>query len=246
MAHIDTTPTSTPARRRWRRRPRLAAILAGGLAAATLVAAGPTQALDPSGTGPRNPKNFGFPHYYTDDAGRALQLCVDGSGRCDFAKRSSLQPPEGEAFYFVATATLRAPGINLDVEWALEAAWAGRKPFVFDRLRIRGHVNAAGTYNFNTPYGRVRVTAADPVEDRNVNFTQDVGSRGSFRQAARSPRAHITEFMVSDKAFGKYLGNPGARSTATVGGKAATLSVTGPAGRATTDKFFVMGKRAHP
>jgi hypothetical protein len=246
MALIDTPPTSTRlARRRWRR-PRLAAILAGGLAAATLVAAGPTQALDPSGTGPRNPKHMGFPNYYTDDAGRALQLCVDGSGRCDFAKPSTLKPPDGEAFYFVATATLRAPGINLDVEWALEAAWAGRKQIVFDRLRIRGHVSAAGTYSFDTPYGPATVRAANPVEDRNVNFTQDIGSRGSFRQAARSPRAHITEFMVSDKAFGKYLGNPGARSTATVGGDAATLSVIGPAGSATTDKFFVMGKRAHP
>lgn len=224
-----------------------AALLTAGVLGATLVVVSPTQALDRAGVGPRNPKHFGFPNYYTDDAGRALQLCVDGTALCARAKVATLKPVAGEAFYYSATATLRAPGINLDVEFALEAAWAGRtRQIVFDRLRVRGHAAAAGTYNLSTPYGPVSVRAADPVEARNVNFTRDVGCACSFRHAVTSRNAFITEFMVAGNASGRYLGNPNIRSTATLGGAPASLSVTGPAGSATTDRFAVMGKKANP
>jgi hypothetical protein len=193
---------------------------------------------------------MGFPAYYTDDSGVALQMCDDGTARCGRASNRTLRPPEGENFYWMATADMRSPGLQISIEFAAEAAWATRKaPVTFDRLRIRGHADAAGTYTVTHPYGTTTVRAITPDEQRNIDFTQDVGCGGrncDFRKMTNSPRAHITSWIRSTSAPRGYLGNGVRATTATVAGDPASVSIIGPAGSASTNRFVVMGKKANP
>jgi hypothetical protein len=137
-----------------------AATLAALLAASTLASMAPAQALDAAGVGPRDPSQSGFPAYYTDDSGVALQLCVDGSANCGGATLASdgaggagvNVAPDGEGFWWMATTSLSAPGVDVDIEVAAEAAWLdARTPISFDRLRIRGHSDV-GDVTVTTPY----------------------------------------------------------------------------------------------
>ncbi len=186
----------------------------------------------------------GFPAYYIDDGGSAMQLCLNGRPICGPTKLSDLTPPDGEAFYWSATAELRSPGIDVTVDFALEAAFAGQRPLVFDRLRIRGHVSQAGTYTITHPYGTTTVRAADPSEQRNVNFTRDIGCapgpRGlcSFKSATQG---RITSFLKQVGAPRGYFGNPNRFRPVTSG---ASVRISGPAGSDSTDRFAVMGKKA--
>lgn len=240
--------------RRAQRRAGFTAVLAMLLGAPLLAFVGPAQAVDPDGVGPRDPEQRSFPAYYTDDAGTVLQLCDDGSANCLLARPRDLAPPEGEAFYWVATGELTAPGIDLNVEFAIEAAWLDGQQQVFDRLRIRGHVDEAGTYTLTHPYGTTTVEAADPVERRNVNFTEDVGcepvagARCDFAALATSPDAHVTTFLQSTDPPAGYLGRGEVAGPATIGedGLPASMSVAGPAGTAATTDFAIMGKLANP
>jgi hypothetical protein len=248
----DNRSTTTAARRqRSALRARLLALLALTLAATpALTLLGPAEALDPAAVGPRDPGQHGFPAYYTDDSGIALQMCDDGTAACGRATDRTLAPPNGENFYWMATADMRSPGLDVSIEFAAEAAWATRKaPVTFDRLRVRGHANVAGNYTVTHPYGTTTVTAGDPVEQRNINFTEDVGCAGAncdFTRMASAGAAHITSWIISDTAPPGYLGNGARAATATMAGDPASVSVTGPAGSASTDRFVVMGKRAIP
>lgn len=229
-----------------------AATLSLALAAAALAAMAPSQALSPTGVGPRDPSRAGFPAFYTDDSGVALQLCVDGSLRCGGATVKSDGAggpgvgvaPDGEGFYFLATTTLTTPTLTLDVEFAAEAAWAAPgKPITFDRLRFRGHSDVAGPISVTTPYGTFTVNAGDPAQQVNINRTQDVGCGGAscdFSLMTTKVNAHITNWITSTTAPAGYIGNSVSSTPATVGGVPATIS----AGGASTDRWVVMGKVA--
>lgn len=231
-------------------RSRLILVLSLLIAAPVLTVVGPAVALDRQRVGPVDRLQRGFPAYYTDDAGMALQLCDDGRASCLLARPRDLAPPEGEQLYWAAFAELSSPGIELSVEFALEAAWLGREQVVFDRLRVRGHVDRAGTYTLLHPYGQTTIEAESPVEDRNVDFTEDIGceplpgGRCRFRQAAGDPRAHITTWLRQTDAPRRYMGNPEDPSRVT-GGRRQSVTVSGPAGVASTAQFAVLGKRAN-
>lgn len=253
----DTRSTRKVAVRRPRSviRGRLLAVLALTIAAAPALAVlGPAEALTPAGVGPRDPGQRGFPAYYTDDSGVALQLCDDGTAACARATDRTLTPPNGENFYWMATADMKTPGatpaLEVSIVFAAEAAWATKNnPVTFDRLRIRGHASLPGTYTITHPYGTTTVRAIDPAEQRNIDFTQDVGCGGrncDFAAMTTSPRAHITSWITSTAAPPGYLGNGVSARTATVAGAPASVSISGPAGSASTDRFVVMGKRANP
>jgi hypothetical protein len=233
------------------RRPAIFTAASVLLAVPALVLVGPAQALNPAGVGPRDPGQFGFPSFYTDNVGTALQMCDDGSGNCLGANNASLTPGDGENFYWMATSTLTAPGIDLSVEYALEAAWlTPTTPITFDRVRIRGDVAQAGDYTLTTPFGTTHTITADaPTEQRNLNFTEDIGCGGSPCDfAAAAGTAHITDFLVNTTRPAGYLGNAATEGPATVGigGPVASNTVTGPSGTATSTNFAVMGKLANP
>jgi hypothetical protein len=135
----------------------VAAFAALVLGAAMLTIGGSASALNGRRTGPLD--NRGFPAYYVDDAGRAVQMCDDGSAICQGANRGDLVAPDGEALYWSALTTLRTRRGPLEVEFALEASFEGQRPVVFRRLRIRGHLGRRGRYILHHPYGNLPFTA---------------------------------------------------------------------------------------
>jgi len=229
-----------------------AATLSALLAATALAVMAPSQALSSTGVGPRDSTRAGFPAYYTDDSGVALQLCVDGTVKCGRATLRSdgaggpgvAVGPDGEGFYFVATSSISEPGLSLDIEFAAEAAWMTRtQPMTFDRLRIRGHSDTAGDIDVDTPYGIFTVTADDPIEQRNVNFTEDIGCVGNpcrFRDMTNVPGVHITSWITANNPPAGYVGNGVTAQPANVAGAPATIS----AGGASTDRWVIIGKKA--
>jgi hypothetical protein len=231
-----------------------AATLSVLLAATAIAAMAPSQALDSAGVGPRDSTRAGFPAYYTDDSGVALQLCVDGTAKCGNATLKSdgaggdgvAVGPDGEGFYFVATTTLTEPGpagFDIDIEFAAEAAWLSRtQPMTFDRLRIRGH-SGQGDLTVNTPYGTFTVPAGPVTDVRNINLTEDIGcplAPCDFRRMTTNPLGHITSWITANAAPAGYLGNGVTAQPANVAGAAATAGV----GTTTTDRWVIVGKKA--
>jgi hypothetical protein len=231
-----------------------AAALSALVAATALAAMAPSQALDSTAVGPRDSTRAGFPAYYTDDSGVALQLCVDGTAKCGNSTMKSDGAggpgpgvgPDGEGFYFVATTSVSAPGLDLDIEFAAEAAWMSRtQPMTFDRVRIRGHSASAGDIPVDTPYGTFTVTADAPTAVRNVNFTEDIGcaiAPCDFRRMTTNPLAHITSWITAVNPPAGYLGNAVSEQPATlgVGGPPATVT----AGGGSTSSWVIQAKLA--
>jgi hypothetical protein len=149
----------------------VAALVACMLGATLLSISGSATALDGRRIGPLD--NRGFPSYYVDSVGRGVQMCDNGTAFCQGVRAGALTPPEGEAFYWSALAPIRTGRGTLDVEFALEAAFAGQRPIVFSRLRIRGHLDRRGLYTLHHPFGNVKFRATRPAQDRNVNMTID-------------------------------------------------------------------------
>jgi hypothetical protein len=177
-----------------RRRTVFLLLVVGTVVATVMAAAVPTYSLNTRRTGARDDR--GFPLYYTDDRGQALRLCEDGSAHCIRAVPEDLAAPDGEALYWSASTTLHSKRGPIDVEFALEAAFgdAGR-PVVFDRIRVRGHLNQKGRYILLHPYGRMRFRAITPREQRNVDVTHDrncsVARKGPLpRQHRQLPPGH--------------------------------------------------------
>jgi hypothetical protein len=248
-----TSGGGTRVRNTWgrgRRRLRIAGAVGGALALGVglLAVTGPAQALNMSKTG--GPDASGFPTHYTDNSGVSLQLCVDGSANCGLATRiddGAGGPgvdvaPDGEGFYWMATATVNTPRGAIDVEFAHEAAWAAvGQPIVFERTRIRGDL-PPGRYTLQHPYGSTQFTA-DGAGARNVNFTDDLPcglAQGAFCAAK------LTNFLRSTSAPVGYLGN--ATSATTVTGGTARNSLVLRAANGTvigrTSRFVVMGQLA--
>jgi hypothetical protein len=222
------------------KRSALLLLVSGIVIAAIVAAALPSQGLGRAGA--RDDR--GFPTYYKDNRGLALRLCEDGTGRCLGASRGDLVPPEGEAFYWMATATIHSKRGPLDVEFALEAAFAGTRPIVFDRIRIRGHLNKKGAYILGHPYGANRFRAITPREQRNVDMTQDRSCH--LRRQARCGGL-IDNFLRARVAPKGYIGPGAARLTRVKGGTVRNSLIlrTGNGkviGR--TSKFEIVGKRA--
>jgi hypothetical protein len=226
-----------------RRRTGLLLLVAGTVLAALVTAAVPTYSLNTRQTGPRDDR--GFPSYYTDNRGLHLRLCESGTRQCQGAVPRDLVPPEGEAFYWMATASIRSKRGPIDVEFALEAAFAGQRPIVFDRLRIRGHLRHKGRYILDHPYGRTRFRAITSAEDRNVDFTRDLACSVERRGRCND---RITNFLrsTSKKTPKGYIGF-GGRATPVRGGTVRNSLILRTAkGKVIghTARFAVTGRRA--
>lgn len=231
-------PKSTP-----KRRTAFLLLVAATAIAALVAAAVPTYSIDTRRTGPRDDR--GFPLYYTDNRDLSLRLCEDGTPKCLRANRRDLVAPEGEGFYWMATATIRSRRGPIDVEFALEAAFSDRgRPIVFDRIRIRGHLNHKGHYVLFHPYGRTGFRAIHARQQRNVDVTRDRAC--SLARNGRCSRGDITNFLRAKNPPDGYVGF-GSRKTRVKGGTVRNVLIlrtrTGKfVGR--TAKFAIVGKRA--
>ena len=228
------------------RRPRLnlrrgaAAVLACLLGFALLSVSGSATALNANKTGPLD--NRGFPGYYMDFAGRALQMCDDGTRFCQGIGPNALTPPDGEAFYWMAIAHLKTNRGPLDVEMAVEAAFAGQRPIVFSRLRVRGHLSQKGNYVLKYPFGQVRIHAITRREQRNVDFTRDIPC--TLTRGGRCAQG-MDRWLKSTVRQQGYLG-PARRTTVTGGSKRNNLEFVSKDNGKTigrTSKFRIIGKR---
>jgi hypothetical protein len=226
-----------------RRRTAVRLLILGTILAALVGAATPANSINTNRTGRLD--NRGFPLFYQDDRGLKLRLCETGTVQCQGAGRRALTPPAGENFYWMATAHIRTSRGPVDVELALEAAFGGargRLPIVFERTRIRGHLNQAGGYVLDHPYGSTSFRAIDPAEQRNVDFTRD---KACSTKRGGTCGGMIGNFLRSTNPPKGYVGF-GGRRTLVTGGTLRNDLVLRDGGGAVigqTDQIAVLGKR---
>jgi hypothetical protein len=240
---LNTVPGSArethQGRRSWTRLvgTTLAALAVG---ATSLALSTPAQGLSSTGTGGLDAR--GFPAHYTDDSGISLKICEDGSANCLAATTADLDDrTDGEAFYWMATATVPSARGDLDVEFALEAAFAATdEPMVFDRLRVRGDLSRQGTYTLQHPYGSTKVDA-EGLGPRNVNFTDDI----TCSLNAGCP-GRITNFLRANSAPTGYIGGGDTLSRVTGGTVRNELVLRAPNGDVIgrTNRFAILGQLA--
>src|SRR2546428_6786337 len=219
------------------------------------------------GFGPVDPVN-GFPQYYQDSNGLALQQCVDLV--CDPAlaipdPNLPISFPDNfpvELFYSRAISSITVGTIKAVLNDQFEGSFANGAvaipgdQVVFGRVRVR-ILGAApgGTYTVTHPYG-VEVLQADSLGT--VNFTQDSARipvvPGGPALAFGTPLAtgRIGPFLtaVAPPPPAGMVGNPAAPQTVTgspCGQNIFRVSGPGlPAGGVQTNQFTVLiGKFAH-
>ena len=237
----------------------LGAIAFGAPAAHAAVSA---SAIDPA---------TGFPFSYTDDVDNfSLELCVDGPPLCintprpDATKPASVPenfPPDGEAFWFDAEATMpTGSGGDGRLILAQEATFDTGAPaaghqIAFSRIRVKATGLVPGaTYKITHPYGTMEAQA----DDSGIVFeTLDNGCLAA--PCAFAPAGGpMTTFLqwdpiVAPQAPAGYIGDPTVPHPVIGSPNDANLfRIDGPsaggAGRSTasTDLFTVQGKFAGP
>ncbi len=184
-----------------------------------------------SDVGPVSPTN-GFPVFYRDTAGLALEPCLVNNGLCILLPDATFNPNlpvsfpanfPGELFFFIADhdpATL--PASVRQIRFALEGTFLNGVPvntqqMVFTRLRIRFDVpDPNATYTVTHPFG-VKVLAPPHAPQ---GFTEDIpiapldfvgalnGNLGPFLR-------WDTGLPIFDAAGNQYIGDPGVPHTVT-------------------------------
>lgn len=266
-----TTGTSVQARtaplRARRRRGTVALLGMLAMVLPLLAMAPPPASAATIAVGPVDPSTD-FPLWVAGGSQR-LDLCLD-SAEC-LGTRAGLVAPDGEAFWFNASATVTGAASGL-VEMATEAAFAGAgsgQEIAFNRIRIRLDVPEPGTYVVDYPYGSKTFTVAalDP-QGRDINLTQDVGCLtppcGAFAHLADSGEGGVGgSFLRWDPAVApaapagflgdgvsahRVVGSPIGRNFVEVTriGDAAGAALATPEVVSHVDTFAVQGKIARP
>ena len=220
------------------------------------------------GVGPVNPVH-GFPDYYQDSTGLALQSCLDAvCGGAGFALPNPNLPlsfPDNfpvEIFYSRAIVKMTVGPMLATYVAALEGSFANGvqavpgDQVVFSRIRVK-ILGAApgGTYTVTHPYG-VEVLQADSLGT--VNFTQDspripVGAAGpaaAFTPPITAGRVGPFLTALAPAPLPGLVGSPAANQTvigSTCGTNFVRIEGPGfPAGGQQTDQFStIIGKIAH-
>jgi len=247
----DTREAHQRQARSWARRTgAVGAVLALGAASIALTV--PAGATDTAHTGPAVTALGGFPAYYTDDSGISVQPCVDASANCGGATAlddgaggpGMAVAGDGEGFYWSADATLNTPRGSLQVITAQEAAWASpTQPIVFDRLRVRGHLNQSGTYTLLTPYGTKKFEAGPVADQRNVFDTEDLSCAMTVGGACAG---HVTNWLRAVNAPVGFLGDSASATQFTGGTVRNEFVLKAPNGAVIgrTPRAIIMGKLA--
>jgi len=245
---------------RWR--VRLAMTVAVTLAAG-IAAMAPPASAELSGIGPVDTAGHGFPLWYEDGNGLRLDLCLDGPPNClaglvNPSLPASVANMPDESFWWSADAQMTLPtGGDALLVLAQEAAWFNGIPeagqnMAFARVRIRVTGLLVGEqYTVTHPYGTKTFTAT--AQDRNINFTEDIGCAAEPCDFGLAKTGQIGPFLTWDPAQAPapppgFVGNP-AVEHAVVGSPFGNnfFRITGPglgAGGVQTNQFTVQGKLA--
>src|SRR4051794_32275518 len=230
-----------------RTRFRKIALVAALAALAASVLAAPAGA-SLSGVGPVNPRT-GFPDWYQDGNGLKLGLCLDGLPVCS-AAAGDLVAPDGEAFWWRATADLTSGPIIARMALAQEAAFTPPDPMSFGRIRVTiTGATPGATYTVRHPYGSLSITAdASGV----AKSTTDIGCAAAPCDWAAALGTGIGPFLHWDPTVAPnpqpgYIGDA-ATPHKVVGSPTGfnAFSVSGTGINQTTDQLTVEGKLAGP
>jgi hypothetical protein len=249
--YIVLKHTQTGGTRAGRTWPRAAITTAVAVVAAA-ASAGPAQA-NLGAFGPSSfPNGKEYPSWYSDSNGLQLQPCIDGSANCAAVTAGDLQPPDGEAFYWLAqSGDIALPnGGTVSGTFGVELAFGGSKgdtPITFSRVRYTFSKDApAGSYDFVTPWGPDSVehaaghkndgvdTGCAPVLATDVcdyDIARNTLITSFLSQAAGAPAGYIGDAAT----LGPVVGSPTQNNT---------LSVGGAGGAGSTSDFTVTGKLA--
>lgn len=252
--------SSTGTSRTWRVRSAVA--VAATVAVGIATVSQPANA-ELTGVGPVDVAGHGYPLWYEDGNGLRLDLCLDGPPDClEGLVNPSLPATVGnmpeESFWWAAEAQMTLPtGGDALLVLAQEAAWLNEIPeagqnMAFARVRIRVTGLVVGEqYTVTHPYGTETFTAE--AEDRNINFTDDIGCAAAPCDFGLALAGQIGPFLTWNPAQAPappagFIGNPAVEHTV-VGSPLGTnfFRITGPglgAGGVQTNQFTVQGKLA--
>ncbi|MCQ4347453.1 hypothetical protein NGA35_08440 [Pseudomonas stutzeri] len=210
----------------------------------------------------------GFPAWYQDTHGRALELCLSttqsptGAGpMCPLLAEDGFDPGQpivlgsnfpSEAFWFTGDAFIQGSGIDLTYVSALEAAFGAEEAvdgdqISFARIRIRVDVPLAGTYVITHPYG-VEVFEVETAGNRAINMTRDIGigAPGQFDGALAGDVGPFLRSLGGPYAIGTetFVGDPNLLEPVTGSPFGSNyVRIQGPDGiDLRTDLFAVSGK----
>ena len=158
--------------------------------ALAMAAAFPAQAvLERAGPINNDPRVGGFPAWFQDRSGLALEFCAPDAaelagGWCLLLPGDANVPESfptnffDEHFYFAANALINAGTVKASLVLALESAFvnavAPGDQMVFGRIRVTvGPVPAAGTYTVYHPYGKWVIPGVAAGE--RIFVTEDIG-----------------------------------------------------------------------
>jgi hypothetical protein len=237
IAHRRWASARRPAQRR---SPRVSIAAAAACVAAALAAA-PAQATL-SAVGPVNPATR-YPDWYQDGNGLRLQLCLDGPPFC-LASAADLVPPDGEAFWWQASAEIPVGAGTGLLTLAQEAAFLNGGRITFGRIRVRVIGGPpSSTLVARHPYG---TTTVETDATGRGTTTEDIGCGAAPCDFAAALGTTIGPFLTWDPRFGpappagyvgdsvtphRVVGSPTGFNAFSIGGSS-------------TDLFTVQGKIA--
>lgn len=243
------------------------ALLVGGISGPATAALAPA----PAGVGPIN-SAVGYPLWYEDTTGLRLELCLDQNGMCLSVLPDPAAPPAvpgnydpaGEAFYYMATASISDGIVDAQLTLALESGFVGPVvnggQAVFARIRItinaRDPSVANQVFTVTHPFGVTTVTTRDV--NQNSIVSQDIpglialdftsatldapGLAGTVNADGRSLGPFLRPITPPVVIGGNtYLANPAVPVTLAAGPNGNAFTLSGPH-NATTSAFLVQGK----
>lgn len=203
----------------------------------------------------------GYPVWYQDTNGRAVELCLDPAN-CLFdpVVPGNLFSEQigfgGEAFYWSADASIDGVGGDAGssalLVLALEAAFLNGDPaageqIVFGRVRVRVDVPAGtpvGTWTIDHPFGQLVFNNVSPGV-RAINFTEDIGCFSAPCDFSLALTSSVGPFLaaLSPAPPAGFLGDGATPSTIEPGPNGSVFRIRGPGGiDQSTNLFVVQGR----
>jgi len=214
--------------------------------------------IDPRSVAPGSTAALsGFPAWYQDDNGVRVELFPVNAADNLIGPPNPANPYEvkvgfNTAFYWNAFGDIVFPnGGTGRIVFGYEAIWGNLgdgvvgQEVVFSRIRFGLKPGIPGTYTIQHPWGQdtMDVTAVDVANNRNVQFSDDVGVVPRvFTAAITPPAARETTFLKSLAAPPGKLGDGVTPGPVTGGKLRNSVIVTGPAGTVTVTDFVIAGR----